>query len=275
MITSSSNPLIKRIRRLRMKKYRQQEGVFFAEGLRIVLAAVEHGATLDTIVYSRELLTSSLAWDMLAEKQAAGTRCVEVSVGIFRAISDRDNPVGLGAIIAANWMELEMLEVAPDAVFVALVDVSEPGNLGTIIRTIDACGGDGLLLAGQTVDPYHPTAVKASMGTIFSVPICHIENTGMLLNWAATKDLHKIATSARAKDSYKNVIYRFPALLMLGSEGEGLSPDLLAAADVAVSIPMVGSASSLNLAVAGGVLLYELFHQKSQPEVRSRFPILP
>jgi TrmH family RNA methyltransferase len=275
VITSSSNPLIKRIKRLRKKKYRQQEGVFFAEGLSVVLAAVEHGANIDTIVFSRGLLTSKVAWDMLAERQAAGTRCVELSPQLFQAVSDRDNPVGLGAIIAAHWIEMERLEVAPDAVFVALVDVAEPGNLGTIVRTIDACGASGLILVGQTVDPFHPTAVKASMGTIFSVPVCHLGDPNALLLWATSKNLHKISTSARAKDSYKSKTYRFPALLMLGSEREGLPPDLLAAADVAVSIPMVGAVSSLNLAVATGVLLYELFDQRSQPDVRTRSPILP
>jgi TrmH family RNA methyltransferase len=264
MITSSSNPLIKRIKRLRQKKYRQQEGVFFAEGLRVVLAAVEHGAAIETIVYSRELLTSKIALDMLAEQEAAGTRCEELSPRLFQTISDRDNPVGLGAIIAVRWMDLEHIEVTPNAVYVALVDVSEPGNLGAIVRTMDASGAAGLLLAGQTVDPYHPTSVKASMGTIFSVPISQVEDPQTLLGWATANSLHKIATSARAKDTYKNAKYRFPALLMLGNEGEGLSTDLLAAADVAVSIPMIGSASSLNLAVAAGILLYELFDQKSQ-----------
>lgn len=263
MITSFSNPLIKRIKRLRQKKYRQQEEAFFAEGLRVVLAAVEHGATIDTIVYSRELLTSKIALDMIAEQGAAGTRCVELSPRLFQTISDRDNPVGLGAIIAARWVDLEQIVVTSDAIFVALVDVSEPGNLGTIVRTIDASGAAGLLLAGQTVDPYHPTAVKASMGAIFSVLISQVENPRMLLGWATANGLHKVATSARAKDTYKDAEYRFPALLMLGSEGEGLSPDLLAEADVAVSIPMIGSASSLNLAVAAGILLYELFDQKS------------
>ncbi len=275
MITSSSNPLIKRIKRLRKKKYRQQEKVFFAEGLSVVLAAVEHGATIDTIVFSRGLLTSKVAWDMLAERQAAGTRCVELSPQLFQAISERDNPVGLGAIIATHWMEVEKLEVAPDAVFVALVDVAEPGNLGTIVRTIDACRASGLILVGRTVDPFHPTAVKASMGTIFSVPVCHLGDAEKLLHWATSKNLHKIATSARAKDSYKSKTYRFPALLMLGSERQGLPPDLIATADIAVSIPMVGAASSLNLAVATGVLLYELFDQRNQPDVMTSSPILP
>jgi TrmH family RNA methyltransferase len=275
MITSSSNPLIKRIKRLRQKKYRQQEESFFAEGLRVVLAAVEHGAPIDTIVYSRELLTSKIALDALAGQQAAGTQCVELSPRLFQTISDRDNPVGLGAIIAVRWLDLEQVAVTPDAVFVALVDASDPGNLGTIIRTIDASGAAGLLLAGQTVDPYHPAAVKASMGTIFSVPISQIEDPETILRWAKTKNLHKIATSARAKHTYNEVTYRFPALLMLGSEGEGLSPDLLAAADIAVSIPMAGSASSLNLAVAAGVLLYELFDQKRQAGVMTSSPTLP
>lgn len=266
MITSTNNPLIKRIKRLGRKKYRRQEGAFFAEGLRVVLSAIENNATIDTIVYCDDLLTSYVAREMLAEERAAGTRCVEISAQLFRNISDRDDPVGLGAIIAANWTTVDDLSVAPDDILVALIGISEPGNLGTILRTIDAVGAAGCLLVGQTVDPYHPTAVKASMGTIFSMPICHLNDPGELLDWAMSKSLHKIATSAHAKDSFKGAVYRFPVLLMLGSEGEGLPSRILNRADISVAIPMAGSASSLNLAVASGIFLYELAYRRIQSE---------
>ena len=258
MLTSFSNPLIKRIKRLQRKKHRQQEGVFYAEGLRVVLAAVDAGAPIETIVYSSELLTSRRAWQMLTEQQAAGTACVEVAANLFQSISSRDNPVGLGAVIAEQWTPLEEFAARPDDIFVALVNVSDPGNLGTVLRTADAAGAAGVILAGQSVDPYHPTAVKASMGSLFHVPMALASDVEMLLSWASSRGISSLATTAGAKRSYKEAEYRFPLLLLLGSEGEGLPAAAIAAADQAVAIPMHGSASSLNLAVAAGILLYEL-----------------
>ena len=266
MITSSSNPLVKRIRRLRQKKYRQQEGVFYIEGLRVVLAAIEHQASIETIVFSSDLLTSDVARQALANQQSVGTRCVELSAELFDSISQRDNPVGLGAIVAVAWQELENLDVKPADIFIALVDVSEPGNLGAVMRTVDAVGGAGLLLAGHTVDPFHPTAVKASMGTLFSIPVCHAGDIATLQGWATTNGLTTIATSAHAKHPFWQVQYRFPALLLLGSEGAGLPSGVLDSADLAVSIPMQGAASSLNLAVAAGIMLYELARTSSSGE---------
>ena len=258
MITSAANPLIKRIKRLRRKKHRLQEGVFFAEGLRVVLSAVEAGAAIKTIVYSSELLTSKRAERTLAEQGAAGTACVEVAANLFRSISSRDNPAGLGAIIAASWTPLEELTVDPGAFFAALVNVSDPGNLGTVIRTADAVGAGGVILVGQSVDPYHPTAVRASMGSLFHVPVVQVNDVEALLDWSAARGISCVATSAGAQKSYRDAAFRYPLLLLLGSEGEGLPAAIIEAADLAVTIPMSGSASSLNLAVAAGILLYEL-----------------
>jgi TrmH family RNA methyltransferase len=258
MITSFSNPLIKRIKRLRRKKHRRQEGAFYAEGLRVVLAAVDAGAAIETIVYSSELLTSQRAGQMLKEQQAAGIACIEVAANVFESISGRDNPAGLGTIVREGWTPLEELAVASDDIFVALVDVSDPGNLGTVLRTADAVGAAGVIVVGQSVDPYHPTAVKASMGSLFHVPIARAGSVETLLDWTLARGVSSVATSAGAKQSYQQAGYRYPLLLLLGSEGEGLPASAIEAADQAVAIPMAGRTSSLNLAVAAGILLYEL-----------------
>jgi TrmH family RNA methyltransferase len=170
----------------------------------------------------------------------------------------RDNPFGLGAIIKFNLTPLEELAVESRDIFVALIGVSEPGNLGTILRTIDACGASGLILVGQTVDPFHPTAVKASMGALFSVPISLMAESKTMLEWAKSQGVQSVATSARVSQSYWNLDYQLPALLLMGSERKGLPADLISEADMAVSIPMSGQASSLNLAVATGLMLYEI-----------------
>lgn len=258
MITSHRNPLIKRIRKLRRKKYRQEEGAFFIEGIRVVLTALEQGAPIDTLVYAPELLTSDVALATVAEQEAKGANVVQLAQDVFEAISERDNPVGLGAVVRVQLQSLETLPVPEDAIYVALDSISDPGNLGTIVRTIDGVGGSGLIIVGHSADPFHPTAVKASMGAIFTVPIAEVGSIEQLWQWAEERGLHTIATSAKAPHSFWEAPFHFPALLLLGSEGEGLAPDALQRAELAVSIPMYGSASSLNLAVANGLLLYEL-----------------
>jgi TrmH family RNA methyltransferase len=262
VITSHRNPLVKRIRGLERKKQRQEEGAFYVEGIRVVLSALERDASVELLVYAPDLLTSEAAYAALRQFEASGGDTTAVSGDVFRSFSPRDNPAGLGAIVSARLHPLEALPVAPDAIFVAASDVGDPGNLGTILRTMDGVGAAGLILVGQTTDPFHPTAVKASMGTLFSLPVARVEGMEALWTWAESRELFTIATSARAPRDYRDPGYRFPALLLLGSEGEGLPPDVIERADRAVSIPMVGTASSLNLAVAAGLLLYELLRQQ-------------
>ncbi|MEW5985473.1 MAG: RNA methyltransferase [Chloroflexota bacterium] len=258
MIISFSNPLIKRIKRLRQRKYREEESAFFVEGLRVVLTAVEHRAPIETLVYSSELLTSEAGRRAVSEQQQRGLPCVELSAPVFRAISEREHPVGLGAIVKTSWHDLDSVVVDPADVWVALVGTADPGNLGTILRTLDAVGAAGLVLVGSTTDPFHPTAVKASMGALFTVPVGRLPDEATLFAWARAHGLFIMATSAKARTLFWDAPYQRPALLLMGSEGEGLSKQVLEAADLAVTIPMRGSASSLNLAVATGLLLYEL-----------------
>lgn len=262
MITSHRNPLVKRIRALERKKQRQEEGAFYVEGIRVVLSALEREAPVELLVYAPGLLTSEVARSAIRQFEARGGETAAVSDDVFRSLSQRDNPAGLGAIVTARLHPLESLPVTPDAIFVAASDVGDPGNLGTILRTMDGMGAAGLVLVGQTTDPFHPTAVKASMGTLFNIPVAAVEGMDALWGWAEQHDLFTIATSGRAPRDYRDPGYRFPALLLLGSEAEGLPADVIERADRAVSIPMVGTASSLNLAVAAGLLLYELRRQQ-------------
>ena len=258
MITSHRNPLVKRIRRLQQKKYRRQEEAFFVEGIRAVLMALERRAPVETVVYAPELLTSEIAWEAIARWQAAGGEATMISGDLFHTISERDNPVGLGAVVATRLHSLAALTASEGDIFVALDDISDPGNLGTIVRTLDGMGGAGLILVGQTTDPFHPTAVRASMGALFTVPVAEVGDMDEVWKWAQANSAQTIATSAHADELFWAADYRFPVLLLLGSEGEGLPPAVLERADLSVSIPMHGASSSLNLAVAAGLLLYEL-----------------
>jgi TrmH family RNA methyltransferase len=142
-------------------------------------------------------------------------------------------------------------------VFVALHRVGNPGNLGTVLRTADAAGAAGVILLGDTADPFAPAAVKASMGSLFAVPVAVAPDGASFLAWAEQRSVSVFATSGYAERAHWSVSYRPPLALLLGSEGEGLPPDLIAEADEIVRIPMVGTAESLNLAVAAALVLYE------------------
>ncbi len=261
VLTSSSNPALKRIRKLRNRKHREDEGVFFVEGIQTVWQAVRNGAEIESIVIAPGLLKSDRASRMVLTQEKQGTSVLRVSPEAFTAIADRENPSGLGAVVRAVAPTLDRLVSAPDSLFVALDRPQKPGNVGSIIRAVDAAGGSGVIVIGDATDAYHPTAVKASMGTLFNLPVCSAGAVEEVLTWAAGRRLRTVTTSARGETVLWDAIYELPTLLLFGSEGSGLAPDVLARGDSSVRIPMRGSATSLNLAVAVGVVLYEVRRQ--------------
>src|SRR4051812_13166958 len=253
LITSAANPVAKRIRLLADRRHRRREGAFVVEGIQPVWQAVEAGWEIETLVVAPELLAGSPALDMVRAQDA---RVAYLSRDLFARLSDREGPSGLAAIVRIRSFTLESLSVAPDSVFVALHGVGNPGNLGTIIRTLDAAGGSAGVLLDDTTDPYAPAAVKASMGAVFSVPV-GATSSPAFLTWAQAHGVTLVTTSGYATDSYWDVPYAAPLAVLLGSEGDGLPAELLAAG-TAVRIPMAGTAESLNLAVAAGLMMYEV-----------------
>lgn len=262
LISSRQNPLVKLIRRLQQKKYRMREGAFFVEGIRVVLTALEQAAPVETLIYAPELLTSDVALQAIDVYRTQGGQVAMVTADVFQSISTRDKARGLGAIITAQLKSPSDFAVKDESVFVAMENVSDPGNLGTIVRTVDAVDADGVIVVGQSTDPFHSTALRASMGALFTVPVAVADSFENIWPWAREHRLQIIATSAHAQQPYWEAGYRLPALLLMGSEGEGLSEEIQAQADLSVAIPMHGVSSSLNLAVAAGLLLYELKRRK-------------
>jgi RNA methyltransferase, TrmH family len=256
LISSAANPVIKRMRLLSDRKHRRREGAFVVEGIQPVWQAVEAGADLEVLVVAPALLGSRTA-ELVAGREAAGTRVARVTGELFARLSARDGPSGLAAIVRARVPGLASLPLTPDAVFVALHEVGNPGNLGTIIRTADATGAAGVALVGPAADPFDPAAVKASMGALFAVPVARAADPAEFFAWAAGAGVSVITTSARAERSFWEAGYPRPLALLLGAEGAGLPDDVLAAGDAQVRIPMTGTADSLNLAVAAGLLLYQ------------------
>ncbi len=257
-ITSAANPVAKRVRLLADRKHRRREGAFVIDGIQPVWRAIEAGWEIETLVVAPDLLSGSDAMRMVAEQEAAGTRVTRVSGELFGRLSERDGPRGLAAIVRSRAGRLEDLRVTSDSVFAVLHEVGNPGNLGTIIRTADATGCAGVILVGDTSDPYAPAAVKASMGSLFAIDVVHVRDLDRLFAWARDRGVRTIATSGGADHDHWDVSYPGPVAVLFGSEGPGLPPGALKRCDETVRIPMVGTAESLNLSVAAAIMLYEV-----------------
>jgi RNA methyltransferase, TrmH family len=270
VISSAANPLIKRVRLLADRKHRHREGAFVVEGIQPVWQAAEAGTDIEVLIVAPDLLRPAAAAAMVARQEDRGVRVARVSAELFGRIAGRDGPTGLAAIVRARPVPLAGLTASPGSLFVALHDVGNPGNLGTIIRTASAAGAAGVILVGQTTDPYDPAAVRASMGAIFDVAVARAAAPEDFLAWAAARQVTVAAAAARAAKSCWESEFPLPLAILLGSEGDGLPPPLLdqvgGSGGLRVSIPMTGTAESLNLAVAAAILLYEVRRRTGLPE---------
>lgn len=263
MITSSANPTVKQIRKLRERKERQSSGMFYAEGLRIVAEAVQQNAPIETVIVAPELLTGDFGHQLVDEITANHTPVLEVSADIFRGMALKEGPQGLAAVIRQNWVNLNTIVPESGAVWVALDAVADPGNLGTILRTNDAIGGEGIILVDNCTDPYDPTSIRASMGAVFSQRLVKTTFEAFAA-WKRRTGISIIGTSGAAKTDYQGIRYPRPVVIYMGSERQGLQEYAMNLCDELVQIPMVGRSDSLNLAVATAITLYEVFNQHRQ-----------
>ena len=262
MVTSAANPVAKRMRMLANRKFRQREGMSLAEGIQPVWQAVEAGAPVEALIYAPGPAPLPARGGDGAGRRAPRGPGGAAERELFQRLSDRDGAAGLAAIVGQRLTPLEDLAATPGPTFVALHEIASPGNLGTVIRTADAAGARAVILVGATADPYDPAAIKASMGAIFSVPVARAAGSDEFFAWAARRDLAVVTTSARAEQSVWEARYPDPLVVMMGSEGPGLADADLRRGRLQVSIPMTGTAESLNLAVATGVVLFEVVRQR-------------
>ncbi len=261
IISSRSNPLVKQIRSLRQKKSRDETGLFLAEGIRPIGEAVDAGWELEKLVYAPDQLTSEFATRLLDEQMNHGVHCVAVTSSLFADLADKENPQGILAIIRQRHLTLETVEIEKFRFGAALVSPQDPGNVGTILRTLDAVGADGMFLLDGGVELYHPSVVRASMGTLFWKPVVRT-SFEEFVTWARSHGYLLIGTSAHTQTDYRELKRtNRQTILLFGSEQKGLSPEQLACCELNVSMPMKGRASSLNLAVAAGILLYTVMDQ--------------
>lgn len=256
LLTSLSNPLVKQVRSVKNRKGRSESGSFLVEGLHHVGSAIEAGWQIEALLYAPDLLTGGFADSLLKEARHNGITPQPVSAKVMDSLAEKDNPQGVLALVKQRELGFQDLREVRSGV--ALVSPQDPGNVGTILRTIDAAGADVLFLLEGGVDLYHPTSVRASMGTLFWKPVVRA-SFEEFTEWGRNRGMRLIGTSAHARLDYHELeVEDVPWVLLLGSEQKGLSAEQIEACDVTISMPMRGKVSSLNLSVAAGVLLYAL-----------------
>jgi TrmH family RNA methyltransferase len=261
-ITSLANPRVKQARALARRKERDATGLCLAEGIFHVgeaLAASAAGrAAVEYVLHAPDLLVSDFGRGLVARAEGEGVHVYETTAEVLGGLAEKDNPQGLLAVVRPRRYRLDELDAAALPWLVALVAPQDPGNVGAILRTIDAVGASGLLLLDGGVDALHPAAVRASMGVVFHRPVVSASFDDFAA-WARRRGYRLVATSARGRGDYRAPAgYALPLALLLGSEREGLSAAQIAAANDLVRLPMRGRVTSLNLAVAAGVLLYAI-----------------
>ena len=255
VVTSLTNPTVKAVRGLHLRKERDQSGLFVAEGLKIVTEAVELGRAPRILMYGKDAEGHPLLKRAIQATLAAKGEVIEVTQDILAKVSRRDNPQTVVAVFAQAYTPLSALDPAAAACFVALHRVRDPGNLGTIVRTADAAGCGAVILVGECCDPFSVEAVRATMGSIFAVPIVkasEAEFAGWRSDWPGSV----VGTLLTAEVDHRQAVYERPALILMGNEQQGLTPDMAALCDVNVKIPMRGRADSLNLSVATAIMIY-------------------
>ncbi|RFC63107.1 RNA methyltransferase [Fulvimarina endophytica] len=256
-VTSTANPIVKDIRALAQKKHRDETGLFLAEGLKLVIDALDAGWEIETLVVARAALETPLLEKTASRTVALGADLIEANAKVLEAITRRDNPQNAIGVFKKRLAPIASLAPKANEVLVALDRVRDPGNLGTVLRTADAVGAKGVVLVGDTVDPFSLEAVRATMGSIFAVPVARASESAFI-EWCASMDAPLVGTHMAGSMDYREPDYGAKGtVLLMGNEQAGLSDTLASACDILVRIPQAGRADSLNLAVATGVMLFE------------------
>jgi TrmH family RNA methyltransferase len=257
-VTSLANPLIKDIKALALKKFRDQQHAFMAEGLKLVIDALDLGWSIRTLVFAKAGRGNAAVEKVAARTVAAGGTVLEVSEKVLSAITRRDNPQMVVGVFAQRFTSLKDIQPKDGDVWVALDRVRDPGNLGTVIRTVDAVGAKGVILVGETTDPFAVETVRATMGSIFAVPIARA-TPDVFLAWRRGFSGLVAGTYLKGAVDYRSIDYsNKPVVLLMGNEQQGLPDELAGACNKLLRIPQAGRADSLNLAVATGVMLFEI-----------------
>ncbi|WP_157217867.1 TrmH family RNA methyltransferase [Flavisphingomonas formosensis] len=259
-ITAFSNTLVKRVRSLRDKKHRREEGLFLAEGLRILAEAEEAGRLPHFIFYAAESAGHPLVQRLSAAVEAQGGEAIETDRDILHKLSGKDNPQTVIGVYPEFAQRLDAIDRNAADIWIVAQSLRDPGNLGTILRTGDAVGAGGVILVDDCVDPFSVEAVRASMGALFTQRIAQARWPEFIA-WLRAGPGQLIGTSLNTSFDYQEPRYAPPAFILVGNEQAGLPADYETQCDILVKIPMLGKADSLNAAVATAVMAYEVRNQ--------------
>ena len=257
-ITSLQNPRVKHIVKLRDdKKQRKQDGLMLVEGFDEIALAIAAGHKPQTLLSAPELATQPFTFD--------SAETLTVSRAVFEKMSYRDNPDGWLAIFpipASTFESMESGSLLPKLPLIIIAEsIEKPGNLGAILRTADAAHVDAVLLCDPRVDLWNPNVVRASRGTVFSVPVVECDNASAL-EWLQRRKLRVLAATPSADMLYSDVDLRQPVAIAVGTEDEGLTDFWMQNADMRVKIPMLGKVNSLNVSVSTALIVYEAVRQR-------------
>ena len=256
-ITGFSNETVKALRGLRDKKHRKREGKFLAEGLRLLTDARAAGRLPETLVMVSGREVHPLLAELEAHVDDAGGEVIETSPEILSKITGKDNPQAVAGVFAEFDTSLAQLDRRAAPIWLVAQALRDPGNLGTMLRTGDAVGAGGLILIDECADPFSVEAVRASMGAVFTQQIAQAP-WNEFLPWLRSGPGQLVAASLRDAEPYREAPYAAHCFILVGNESRGLPEDYEAACDLRVTLPMRGQADSLNAAVAGAVLAYEV-----------------
>jgi RNA methyltransferase, TrmH family len=257
-VSSLQNPTVKFIRSLEMRKVRRETELFAAEGASVLVTARENGWQPRTLVFHAGTRMTAVHEQLIRWAANAGSEILEVSEAVLAKLVSKENPQNMLAVFPQRWHGLPgPRDVAENDLWIALEGVRDPGNLGTVIRTADGVGASGVILVGSCCDPYAREAVRATMGSIFSVPLVRTD-CSRLLGWRREWKGDVVGTHLAAQEDFRSASYRGPTLLLMGSEGPGLSEELALSCTRLVKIPMAGGLDSLNLAIATALTLYQI-----------------
>lgn len=264
-ITSAANPLIKMLKALHAKKGRAETGLFLAEGARLALEAADLGAWPDILLFSPPALDRAPVRKLIDAAEARRVRLIETSEAILAQIAKRDNPQ---TVIGAYRQRLSPLNALEGEMLVALDGVRDPGNLGTIIRTADSVGAAGVILIGETCDPFSVEAIRATMGSIFAMPLARA-SLDELVGYKRARNAALIGASLKGGPMAADEALPERVIVFMGNEQSGLNAEMEQACDSLVKLPMRGRADSLNLAVATAVMLYDVWRRRGYDGARA------
>ncbi len=262
LITSLQNPKVKEIVKLRDRKMRDETGLFLIEGFRELMRALKADRAIKTLFFCPEFFLGTHEESVLEKCQRKGAVLIPCSSEVFAKISYRDRPDGLLAIAPQLHLGLNDLKLKDNPFLLVAESIEKPGNLGTILRSSDAAGVDGVIVCDPTTDIYNPNVVRSSVGTLFTKPVFEAESDETL-HFLKREKIAIVAATPHAKLAFTEADLKIPLAIVVGTEQYGLSEMWMNRADISVRIPMFGVADSLNVASATTLLLYEVVRQRN------------